>query len=403
MRKRMIALAAVLLGTALFIACGSESNVETVTSEISEEADTSAKESSVEASAAPAVNPEEEYKNGYDYLLYYDSQTNEGTRDYPVILGFNYPYKADSTNNSTFAPSQYTFTTTHIEVIDSEPHLVTEVFTIASEQYEITSENKLIYNVPDFTGEQADTDVEKKGEVGTPYGTAEVYFARTHEEGSEDRCKEIAMLNTDEYTVTLTWYSSGDQEEYSGTLETLIPLVLSPIEVSDDKKIQIEENSVSTDESYSVLMKTGSYGEKVTVFGFHPLSESENWYGYSVVTDAEGNSEKYQMDDSTTSFESDWGKQHGSVTITYDPAYFNYFFGGRGMVTMDEKASVETPFGTARIFYATRQETMTPESEEVAVINNLGTNIVIDYLPYDRISDGVYYGKLEEIIPQLFH
>ena len=109
------------------------------------------------------------------------------------------------------------------------------------------------------------------------------------------------------------------------------------------------------------------------------------------------------MKDRNRSSESDWGKQHGSVIVTYDPAYFNYFFGGRGMVTMDEKASVETPFGTAKIFYATRQETVFPESEEVAVINNLGTNIVIDYCPYDSISDGTYRGKLEEIIPKLFN
>lgn len=403
MRKRTIALAAFLLTGTLFTACGSESNVETVTSEISEEADISAEESPADIASAPTVDPEEEYKNGYDYLLYYDSEINEGTRDYPVILGFNYPYKADSIINSTFAPSRYNFDTKYTEVIDSVPYHAADYFTITSEQYEITSDNKLIYAAPNFTGEQDDTDVEEKGEVETPYGTAKVYFAKTHEEGFDDRCKEVALLNTGDYTVTLIWGSSGDLEEYSGTLETLIPLVFSPIEVSDDQKIQIDENSISADESYSVLMKTGSYGNKVTVFGFNPIPESENWYVSSTVTDAEGSSEKFQMDDQNRSSESDWGKQHGSVIVTYDPAYFNYFFGGRGMVTMDEKASVETPFGTAKIFYATRQETVSPESEEVAVINNLGTNIIIDYCPYDSISDGTYRGKLEEIIPKLFN
>lgn len=403
MRKRTIALAAFLLTGTLFTACGSESNVETVTSEISEEADISAEESPADIASAPTVDPEEEYKNGYDYLLYYDSEINEGTRDYPVILGFNYPYKADSIINSTFAPSRYNFDTKYTEVIDSVPYRAADYFTITSEQYEITSDNKLIYAAPNFTGEQDDTDVEEKGEVETPYGTAKVYFAKTHEEGFDDRCKEVALLNTGDYTVTLIWGSSGDLEEYSGTLETLIPLVFSPIEVSDDQKIQIDENSISADESYSVLMKTGSYGNKVTVFGFNPIPESENWYVSSTVTDAEGSSEKFQMDDQNRSSESDWGKQHGSVIATYDPAYFNYFFGGRGMVTMDEKASVETPFGTAKIFYATRQETVSPESEEVAVINNLGTNIIIDYCPYDSISDGTYRGKLEEIIPKLFN
>lgn len=403
MRKRTIALAAFLLTGTLFTACGSESNVETVTSEISEEADISAEESPADIASAPTVDPEEEYKNGYDYLLYYDSEINEGTRDYPVILGFNYPYKADSIINSTFAPSRYNFDTKYTEVIDSVPYRAADYFTITSEQYEITSDNKLIYVAPNFTGEQDDTDVEEKGEVETPYGTAKVYFAKTHEEGFDDRCKEVALLNTGDYTVTLIWGSSGDLEEYSGTLETLIPLVFSPIEVSDDQKIQIDENSISADESYSVLMKTGSYGNKVTVFGFNPIPESENWYVSSTVTDAEGSSEKFQMDDQNRSSESDWGKQHGSVIVTYDPAYFNYFFGGRGMVTMDEKASVETPFGTAKIFYATRQETVSPESEEVAVINNLGTNIIIDYCPYDSISDGTYRGKLEEIIPKLFN
>lgn len=403
MRKRTIALAAFLLTGTLFTACGSESNVETVTSEISEEADISAEESPADIASAPTVDPEEEYKNGYDYLLYYDSEINEGTRDYPVILGFNYPYKADSIINSTFAPSRYNFDTKYTEVIDSVPYHAADYFTITSEQYEITSDNKLIYAAPNFTGEQDDTDVEEKGEVETPYGTAKVYFAKTHEEGFDDRCKEVALLNTGDYTVTLIWGSSGDLEEYSGTLETLIPLVFSPIEVSDDQKIQIDENSISADESYSVLMKTGSYGNKVTVFGFNPIPESENWYVSSTVTDAEGSSEKFQMDDQNRSSESDWGKQHGSVIVTYDPAYFNYFFGGRGMVTMDEKASVETPFGTVKIFYATRQETVSPESEEVAVINNLGTNIIIDYCPYDSISDGTYRGKLEEIIPKLFN
>lgn len=403
MRKRTIALAAFLLTGTLFTACGSESNVETVTSEISEEADISAEESPADIASAPTVDPEEEYKNGYDYLLYYDSEINEGTRDYPVILGFNYPYKADSIINSTFAPSRYNFDTKYTEVVDSVPYRAADYFTITSEQYEITSDNKLIYAAPNFTGEQDDTDVEEKGEVETPYGTAKVYFAKTHEEGFDDRCKEVALLNTGDYTVTLIWGSSGDLEEYSGTLETLIPLVFSPIEVSDDQKIQIDENSISADESYSVLMKTGSYGNKVTVFGFNPIPESENWYVSSTVTDAEGSSEKFQMDDQNRSSESDWGKQHGSVIVTYDPAYFNYFFGGRGMVTMDEKASVETPFGTAKIFYATRQETVSPESEEVAVINNLGTNIIIDYCPYDSISDGTYRGKLEEIIPKLFN
>lgn len=403
MRKRTIALAAFLLTGTLFTACGSESNVETVTSEISEEADISAEESPADIASAPTVDPEEEYKNGYDYLLYYDSEINEGTRDYPVILGFNYPYKADSIINSTFAPSRYNFDTKYTEVIDSVPYRAADYFTITSEQYEITSDNKLIYAAPNFTGEQDDTDVEEKGEVETPYGTAKVYFAKTHEEGFDDRCKEVALLNTGDYTVTLIWGSSGDLEEYSGTLETLIPLVFSPIEISDDQKIQIDENSISADESYSVLMKTGSYGNKVTVFGFNPIPESENWYVSSTVTDAEGSSEKFQMDDQNRSSESDWGKQHGSVIVTYDPAYFNYFFGGRGMVTMDEKASVETPFGTAKIFYATRQETVSPESEEVAVINNLGTNIIIDYCPYDSISDGTYRGKLEEIIPKLFN
>lgn len=413
MRRKTIAFAVFLLVGTLLTACGSKNDIETTnSSEISEESDISADKASVEtetiasetadADTAPTVNSEEEYKNGYDYLLYYDSQINEGTRDYPVILGFNYPYKADSTINSTFAPSRYDFDTKYTKIIDSASYQSTDHFIITSEKYEITSDNKLIYSAPNFTGEQDDTDVEEKGEVETPYGTAKVYFAKTHVEGSNDRCKEVAMLNTGDYTVTLMWGSSGELQEYSGTLETLIPLVFSPIEVSNDQEIQINENSVSVDDSYSILMKTGPYGDKVTVFGFNPIPESENWYVTSTVTDADGSSEKLQMSDQNRSSESDWGKQHGTVTITYDPAYFNYFFGGRGMVTMDEKASVETPFGIAKIFYATRQETVTPESEEVAIINNLGTNIIIDYCPYNSISDGIYQGKLEEIIPELF-
>lgn len=77
-----------------------------------------------------------------------------------------------------FDPYRYDFDTKYTEVIDSVPCLATDYFTITSEQYEITSDNKLIYTAPNFTGEQDDTDVEEKGEVETPYGTAKIYFAK---------------------------------------------------------------------------------------------------------------------------------------------------------------------------------------------------------------------------------
>lgn len=84
MRRKTIAFAVFLLVGTLLTACGSKNDIETTnSSEISEESDISADKASVEtetiasetadADTAPTVNSEEEYKNGYDYLLYYFS------------------------------------------------------------------------------------------------------------------------------------------------------------------------------------------------------------------------------------------------------------------------------------------------------------------------------------------
>lgn len=99
----------------------------------------------------------------------------------------------------------------------------------------------------------------------------------------------------------------------------------------------------------------------------------------------------------------DWGDDdHGEILITHNPCYYNYFFGGRGEVKIEEKASVETPYGTARIFFAVRQETDFPEDEEVAIINNYGANIIIDYRAQGKTASGIYGGRLEKYIPMMF-
>lgn len=392
MKKKLILIMTTLLAVSTFMtACSSSSATKADASNPKDTKNTVASSSSKEV-PAPSSDPKEDYTNGYDYILYGVSESDTSSEKSP-ILGFNYPYKADYSDNSTFAPTRYNFSTNHLVEMDSETYIQTDALMITSEEYEIAQEN---------------TEVEEKGKIETPYGTANLYFTKTHEtydEGSYDSYAEVATLNIGTNTVTLTWHTFNDNTTYLGKLEKLIPILFTPINISESEKPVIEKNKIRVDDSYDVYLLGGRYGgDEVTVLGFNPFNETDGWQSYasSYLPGDESNCYEYIMREPYDLAEDDTEKKHGTFTITTNPGYYNYFFGGRGTISMEEKSSVQTPFGVAKIYYGVREECEIPEKEEVAILNNRGTNIIFEYQPYSLISDGNYDGKLEEFIPELF-
>lgn len=382
MKKKLILIMTILLAVSTFMtACSSSSATNTDTRK-QKDAKTTTVTSSLESTPTPSSNPQEEYAKYYDYILY----NSEGSE----ILGFNYPYKADYMDNSTFAPTRYSFSTDYLIEIDSQPYVRTDYFMITSEKYQADQENAI---------------VEEKGEIETPYGIANLYFITSNDSSEKDSYEEIAVLNIGINTITLTWHTFSDNTTYLGKLEEFIPILFTPIEISDSEKPIIEENKIRVDDSYEVYLLGGLYGgDEVTVLGFNPFSEADGWLSNpsAYLPGDKSNCYGYIMQEPYDFAESDTKKKHGTFTITTSPGYYNYFFGGRGTISMEEKGSVQTPFGVAKIYYGVREECEIPEKEEVAILNNRGTTIIFEYQPYSRISDGNYDGKLEEFLPKIF-
>ncbi len=311
---------------------------------------------------------EMEYRNGYDYLLYSES-------DNQLILGFNYPYRSDCFIYNKAAPSEYRFVTDYAKEIDSQIYGCNSYISIWSGGCE------------EIIGK------EERGSVETIYGTAQLYYI-------EDW--EYAALKVGDDRVFVSYGESGNDKQYKGILEKMLPVLFTPIEIDESKKIVAEKNEISIDNKYNTYMKGGVYqGETAVkyILGFNSFDTigSGEWDCTPLLTDPNGDFEAFKMENM------DWGDDdHGEILITHNPCYYNYFFGGRGEVKIEEKASVETPYGTARIFFAVRQETDFPEDEEVAIINNYGANIIIDYRAQGKTASGIYGGRLEKYIPMMF-
>ena len=234
---------------------------------------------------------------------------------------------------------------------------------------------------------------EEIGSVETIYGTAQLYYI-------EDW--EYAALKVGDDRVFVSYGKSGNDKQYQGILEKMLPVLFTPIEIDESKKIVAEKNEISIDNKYNTYMKGGVYqgetaGKYILGFNSFDTIGSGEWDCTPLLTDPNGDFEAFKMENM------DWGDDdHGEILITHNPCYYNYFFGGRGEVKIEEKASVETPYGTARIFFAVRQETDFPEDEEVAIINNYGANIIIDYRAQGKTASGIYGGRLEKYIPMMF-
>ena len=88
-------------------------------------------------------------------------------------------------------------------------------------------------------------------------------------------------------------------------------------------------------------MKGGVYqGETAVkyILGFNSFDTigSGEWDCTPLLTDPNGDFEAFKMENM------DWGDDdHGEILITHNPCYYNYFFGGRGEVKIEEKASAE--------------------------------------------------------------
>ena len=391
-KEYFLAISMILL---CFSGCGNAEPKEqealpAVQEEVEENEKVTEQEPLVENTQEPVADTEtnvlQEYKHGFDYNLYFDSYTYEETHDNPIVLRFNYPYKAEWFSANSNYPSQYSFS-------NNKGTLV-----ITSEIYEVTEDNKLIYVNPKFGGSQDEVSLEEKGEVDTIYGKAEIYFATEMGSDGSEWHREVAYLNTGDYTVTIFWSEYG-VEEYRGEIENMISLLFTPIELTKDEVLVFDENDILVDSSYDLFMRVNLIGENYTqenvnsnAFGFNDLEKIGNWNKSS----SSGDGKVYSL------FGFSNYQNGDNLLITGDVFLYNYFFGGRSLVDIEEKAEVETPFGTAKVYYAVRKDTEEPMEEEVAIVNNRGTNIVINYSNRLNQYDGVYDGKLEELIPELF-
>ena len=140
---------------------------------------------------------EMEYRNGYDYLLYSES-------DNQLILGFNYPYRSDCFIYNKAAPSEYRFVTDYAKEIDSQIYGCNSYISIWSGGCE------------EIIGK------EERGSVETIYGTAQLYYI-------EDW--EYAALKVGDDRVFVSYGESGNDKQYKGILEKMLPVLFTPIEI----------------------------------------------------------------------------------------------------------------------------------------------------------------------------
>lgn len=337
----------------------------------------------------PVQDTEKAPEVGYDYFLY-DYLQKEG--DKPV-LGFNCLYKPVwYINNPFFAGVSFEIS-------------LGENLYFSSGEYEMIKEGKLI----DFVGSEYG-NVEEKEEIDTIYGKAKIYASENFFSGDSG---EIAQLGVDDHVVTIIYKRgrtfSGNTKEYEGKLKGMLPAFFEAVE-EKETKLELVDKMVSVEDLYEIEICDPTAGRKYDqyswedmkpVFGFNLIEGwRENASRGSGRASADPQSARtitYEM------FKGDVG-YFETFRISADEGLYNYFFGRQSSFELEEKAEIETPFGTAKVFYAVREDMEEPQEEEVAILKNLGNIIVFNYYyaeTANRIADG-YDGKLEELIAKLF-
>lgn len=335
-----------------------ESESSTTLSDETEQTEPSTEIITIETSQSePEVHPNQYYLDNYDYYLY--DRPSSWSSDYiiPIVMGFNYPYKADDYSDGGIYPDRYLFKS------DIYGGLI-----ISLEEY-IPTEND-----------------ELKTEIETPYGTAKIYWC-------VESSDEVACLSSDEYDFKISWFKYG-AENYSGTLEKILPTILTPIESSSISQHEVASSNITVEQNYDAYIYH-SINEAPTI-GFNEL---DGWnLSMSSQPPVEGVSSAYSF------YKADNYETGDSILITSDDYIYKYVSSGRNLCEIIETEDIETPFGIAKLFYIKRTDTSEPIEEEIAVINNNGHIVTINLWNNNQNSyDGIYDYKLKEILPLLFN
>lgn len=338
-----------------------KNETDTVLSNESDEIVTSTETISIEDSQSKnEAHPNQYYLDHYDYYIY--DRPSSWSSDYiiPIVMGFNYPYKADDYSDGGIYPDRYSFNS------DTFGNL------------HISMENYIPTN----------TD-ELKIEIETPYGTAKIYWC-------VDSSDEVACLSSNGYDFKITW-SKYDIEDYSGTLEKMLPTLLTPIESTSNSQVEIIPNTISVEQIYDAYMYYSTFEDPI--IGFNELDGVDSWFRTSSSQmPVDGVSSAYKWYQATNLETGDY------ILVTADEHIYKYVLNGRSLCEIIETETIDTPFGIAKLLYIKRTDTSEPVEEEIAIINNNGRIVTINYWNKSQNSyNGTYDYKLKEILPLLFN
>lgn len=335
-----------------------ENETTTTISDESEEAEPSTEIITIEDSQSePEVHPNQYFLDNYDYYLY--DRPSSWSSDYimPIVMGFNYPYKADDYYNGGIYPDRYSFNSDTLGNLD-----------ISMEEYIPTDSDEL------------------KSELETPYGPAKIYWCVN----SSD---EVACLSSDGYDFRFSWSKYGT-EDYSGALEKVLPTLLTPIESPSISQLEIVPSIITVEQNYDAYIYYSI--NEAPLIGFNEL---DGWHlFYSSQMPVNGVSSAYR------SYKADNYDTGDSILITSDDYIYKFATSGRNLCEIIDTEDIDTPFGKAKLLYIKRTDTSEPVEEEIAVINNNGHIVTINLWNNNQNSyDGTYDYKLKEIIPLLFN
>jgi hypothetical protein len=335
--------------------------------------------------------------NNYEYILY---KTAHSTYDdeRKRLMGFNMPegYTVESFTHAKGGNyKSNTYYAVSLAKDDTERHTY---LTIDSWGYEVTDDNKLAFaewNSLAYNAEEYyDIDLEKKAQVETAYGLADIYFETwTFKDSGKIDYEDVAFLTIDEEVVRIT-LSQYKNEEYLGELETILPEMLAEKEKNSEKNtVKLQSNRVQAEEGDYNSILLDQLGE-TAVLGFNNL---DGW------GDFPGSFTSYLLYKDTGNV---------SLSISTDEVLVKHYYeedasyGAETYGTLLEKTeegTLSTPFGDATVYYVKSEVYDNIYEEEIALLNNMGSVIVFRYIDMGSgIYDGEYDAHLEDLFGQLF-
>lgn len=378
--KRKLCLLLIVAMITMQMGCAAEEKgkesgkAEVVEEEVPTESPT--EEPAKTAEPVPTEQPKEKVDySEFEFILY---------KDKAIVTGFNAPdgylIEEVSTQGLQSGGTEY-----------SESYNLALIKDAQSAYFHIDARGHVSPNGGDET-----IQVEEISKVDTAYGEATVYLTTEKAyswDGSEyDDYEEVALLNVEGFDVMIT-LSVWESEGYSGELEKMLPDIFEKNPGLKDKKVPglYNNNTTISSGEYEIIMCNEQVSDK-EVFGLNVPAGMHHSY-------SSGTNDYYTeiqfVDDSLA----------GILTVSTKRAIFEHYYNenpvwGPQFGTLLEKTEVgtiQTACGEAIVYCVKSEKDGKEYEEEVAVINNRGTNIVITYRD-GSAYDGNYDKKLEGIL-----